>query len=79
MDFLRPDYITILNETDVFKRQGCERTFITSNADMDPVQIRKYCRLDDACQALMKIAMHQLQLIARAYHRVLKLSPTIGD
>jgi magnesium chelatase family protein len=42
-------------------------------------QIRKYCALDDPCQALMKTAMRQLQLTARAYHRVLKLSRTIAD
>ena len=54
-------------------------TAITSNADMHPVQIRKYCVLDDVCQALMKTAMRQLQLTARAYHRVLKLSRTIAD
>ncbi|MDW7754547.1 MAG: ATP-binding protein [Brevefilum sp.] len=52
---------------------------IASNADMHPAQIRKYCVLDDACQALMKTAMRQLQLTARAYHRVLKLSRTIAD
>ncbi|MFA7407109.1 MAG: YifB family Mg chelatase-like AAA ATPase [Anaerolineaceae bacterium] len=52
---------------------------IASNADMYPAQIRKYCELDDACQALMKTAMRQLQLTARAYHRVLKLSRTIAD
>ncbi|MDY6846638.1 MAG: hypothetical protein SVP52_05835, partial [Chloroflexota bacterium] len=33
----------------------------------------------DAFQALMKTAMRQLQLTARAYHRVLKLSRTIAD
>jgi magnesium chelatase family protein len=54
-------------------------TSIASNADMHPPQIRKYCALDDACQALMKTAMRQLQLTARAYHRVLKLSRTIAD
>jgi len=52
---------------------------IASNADMRPAQIRKYCALDDPCQALMKTAMRQLQLTARAYHRVLKLSRTIAD
>ena len=52
---------------------------IASNADMRPAQIRKYCGLDDPCQALMKTAMRQLQLTARAYHRVLKLARTIAD
>ena len=32
-----------------------------------------------AYQALMKTAMHQLKLTARACHRVLKLSRTIAD
>ena len=54
-------------------------TSIASNADMRPAQIRKYCALDDACQNLMKTAMRQLRLTARAYHRVLKLSRTIAD
>ncbi|MCB2210046.1 YifB family Mg chelatase-like AAA ATPase [bacterium] len=52
---------------------------IASNADMRPAQIRQYCALDEDCQALMKTAMRQLQLTARAYHRVLKLSRTIAD
>jgi magnesium chelatase family protein len=54
-------------------------TDIASNADMRPAQIRKYCELNEPCQALMKTAMRQLQLTARAYHRVLKLSRTIAD
>ena len=63
----------------VRQRQRFEGTDIASNADMRPRQIRKYCALDDSCQALMKTAMRQLQLTARAYHRVLKLSRTIAD
>jgi len=46
---------------------------------MRPAQIRKYCVLDETCQLLMKTAMRQLQLTARPYHRVLKLSCTIAD
>jgi magnesium chelatase family protein len=52
---------------------------IASNADMRPAQIRKYCALDEDCQTLMKTAMRQLQLTARAYHRVLKLARTVAD
>jgi len=61
-------------------QQACfEVTDIASNADRHQAQIRKYCALDDPCQALMKTAMRQLQLAAHAYHRVLKLSRTIAD
>ncbi len=52
---------------------------LTSNADMRPAEVRQFCQLDDTCRALMRTAMNQLQLSARAYHRVLKLSRTIAD
>ncbi len=52
---------------------------VTCNADMRPAEVRKFCALDDTCQALMKAAMTQLQLSARAYHRILKLARTIAD
>lgn len=61
------------------QRERFEDISINSNSDMQPAHIRKYCVLDDACQTLMKTAMRQLQLTARAYHRVLKLSRTIAD
>ncbi|RLD01117.1 MAG: hypothetical protein DRI32_09625 [Chloroflexi bacterium] len=49
------------------------------NADMRVAEIRQFCRLDDAGQTLIKAAMSQLQLSARAYHRILKLARTIAD
>ncbi len=52
---------------------------LTSNADMRPAEVRRFCQLDDTGRALMRSAMNQLQLSARAYHRVLKLSRTIAD
>jgi magnesium chelatase family protein len=52
---------------------------VSSNADMRPAEVRKFCDLDPACTSLMKTAMSQLQLSARAYHRVLKLARTIAD
>ena len=61
------------------QRERFAGTDIASNADMRPAQIRKYCVLDEECQTLMKTAMRQLQLTARAYHRVLKLARTIAD
>lgn len=56
-----------------------ERNEIASNADMRPSDVRKYCQLDDTCSSLMRTAMNQLQLSARAYHRILKLARTIAD
>lgn len=42
-------------------------------------EIRQYCKLQDEGQSLMRAAMSQLNLSARAYHRILKLARTIAD
>ncbi|MEW6092391.1 MAG: YifB family Mg chelatase-like AAA ATPase [Chloroflexota bacterium] len=52
---------------------------ITCNAEMRPAEVRKFCSLDETGQSLMQAAMNQMQLSARAYHRVLKLARTIAD
>jgi len=52
---------------------------VTCNADMTPAEVRQFCALDDTCRNLMRAAMSQFQLSARAYHRVLKLARTIAD
>jgi len=52
---------------------------IASNADMHNAEIRKFCALDETGRTLMQTAMNQLNLSARAYHRVLKLARTITD
>jgi len=46
---------------------------------MGPAEVWGYCELDSAGQRLMQVAMRQLHLPARAYHRVLKLARTIAD
>jgi magnesium chelatase family protein len=61
------------------QRGGTSNNGITCNADMRPAQIRQYCQLDETSNALMRTAMNQMQLSARAYHRVLKLARTIAD
>jgi len=49
------------------------------NAQMGPREIEKYCELDDAAKTLIKTAMDQLNLSARAYDRILKVARTIAD
>ena len=49
------------------------------NADMTPADVRIFCKLDATGQSLMRSAMQQLQLSARAFHRVLKIARTIED
>jgi magnesium chelatase family protein len=52
---------------------------INCNADMRIAEVRKFCKLDETSESLMRSAMSQMNLSARAYHRVLKLACTISD
>jgi magnesium chelatase family protein len=56
-----------------------EHTHIACNADMGPAEIQIHCDIDETGRSLLNSAMRQMQLSARAYHRVLKLSRTIAD
>ena len=56
-----------------------QRRFKHSNARMTPKQIKEHCRLDEESQELLKMAMTELNLSARAYDRILKVSRTIAD
>ncbi len=49
------------------------------NAQMSSKLIREYCVLDDVSLNLLKTAMERLNLSARAYDRILKVSRTIAD
>jgi magnesium chelatase family protein len=47
-------------------------------ARVGPAEVREYGRLDEAGRSLLKAAMQQLHMSARAYHRILKLARTIA-
>ena len=61
------------------KRFSNGNSDIICNADMRVGEIRQFCALQDEGQSLMRAAMSQMNLSARAYHRILKLSRTIAD
>lgn len=62
-----------------WQAQRLAGTPLRTNADMGAKEVQQFCRLDEAGDALMRQAMRQLQLSARSYHRILKLSRTIAD
>jgi magnesium chelatase family protein len=51
----------------------------TSNARMSHSQIRSHCKLSSEQGDLLQRAMEELQLSARAYDRILKVTRTIAD
>jgi magnesium chelatase family protein len=61
------------------QRQRFANTPLSTNADMGPAEVRQYCPLDATSKNLLKAAVTQLQMSARAYHRILKLARTIAD
>ncbi len=61
------------------QRERFESTNLTCNADMTPVEVREFCKTGPEAQSLLRAAMKQLSLSARAFHRILKLGRTIAD
>lgn len=49
------------------------------NADMSHRQTREFCQLDDECREILKLAMTDLGLSARAHDKVLRVARTIAD
>jgi len=52
---------------------------VTTNATMSPREVRKYAELDSAGELLLKQAMTELGLSARAHDKVLRIARTIAD
>lgn len=57
---------------------GCNGSTIT-NATMSSRQVRQFCKLDEGGEAILKQAMTELGLSARAHDKVLRIARTIAD
>lgn len=55
------------------------RVGLHSNSQMGVREVRSFCLLPAQAQSLLKRAMQSLQLSARAYDRILRVSRTIAD
>lgn len=80
-DFVAEDSHTIRERVTVAREIQAKRYDgkILTNSEMGPDEIKKYCQIDDEGMNLLKMAISSLNLSARGYHRVLKLSRTIAD
>jgi magnesium chelatase family protein len=61
------------------QRQRFDGQDTMSNARMVHRQLRKHCRLDSGGEALLRQAMNELGLSARAHDKVLRVARTIAD
>ena len=75
-----PDFLPRPQLREVQSRRLAGTSKVT-NAEMGPLEVRRYCQelLVPAAQPLLASATEQLGLSARAFHRVLKVSRTIAD
>ncbi len=76
------DSATICKRVQAARERQLQRflgTKLTCNAEMGPAEVRDFCQVDPAAEKLLKAAMQQLHLSARAFHRVLKLARSIAD
>lgn len=58
---------------------GAKGSVARVNARMNPRQIKEHCALDTRCKELLKMAVTELNLSARAFDRILKVARTIAD
>ena len=74
---------TTIRERVIRAREVQRRRFgndgVFCNAHMTAKQIRKFCTPKDDVKDLLRTAINQLNLSARAYDRILKLARTIAD
>ena len=52
---------------------------ILTNARMTHKQVEKFCKLDSSCEMLLKQAMIEFGLSARAHDKICKVARTIAD
>ncbi len=74
----------IIRERVLNARQRQQKRFanekgIFKNADMSTKDINKFCRLNEASESILKMAMTKLNLSARGYDRIRKAARTIAD
>ena len=67
------------NKARVVQSQRLADMPIRTNAQMNHKQLKKYCPLSPECKELLKKAIEELQLSARAYDKIIKITRTIAD
>lgn len=66
-------------QTRAIQRERFGRSGTTLNGTMRPSELRKCCRLDEQGEAVLRQAMAELGLSARAHDKVLRVARTIAD
>ena len=68
-----------VEKTRAMQRERFKNDGISCNAQMNTRLMKKYCLLEEEARQLLKMAMNELGLSARAYGKILKVSRTVAD
>jgi magnesium chelatase family protein len=69
----------VINARHIQEERFKDKNGIHCNAQMSSKQVREFCKINDSGLSLLKTAMQKLNLSARAYDKILKVSRTIAD
>ena len=61
------------------QKERFKGTNLRFNSEMTPKEIEKYCKLNSKDECFLEKAFKTMDLSARAYHKILRLSRTIAD
>lgn len=68
-----------VNKARLIQTMRFKGTNVHNNAEMTSALVKKYCKVDDDCDRLLKSAFEKFNLTARAHDRILKVARTIAD
>ena len=68
----------VLKARDMQTQRFADKPAMT-NARMKSRDLRKYCKLDETSEMILKHAVQELGLSARAHDKILRVSRTIAD
>lgn len=69
----------VIAAREIQKQRFAEHPALHANAQMGSKMVQEICQINHVAQMLLKRAMERLNLSARAYDRILKVSRTIAD
>ncbi|MBE7089824.1 MAG: ATP-binding protein [Clostridiales bacterium] len=68
-----------VNKVRLIQKERFKGDGILTNADMKEAHIKKYCKLTNECENILKSAYETLKLSPRARSRIIKVARTIAD
>ncbi len=68
-----------VNQARKIQSERFEGLDIHANSELNPTQIKKYCRLTKEAEEILKISYKKLSLSVRAYTKIIKVARTIAD